>query len=529
MTLLIRRNPFADESFLGYMLALTELNCGNSITEILTSAGLYLRGTDETKGLLFKPNLVLEPLALITDTDPTTLSSLLYSRQNPAKAREVICSVNGKPIHQYLLRPKAARFCPACLATYNYYHRSWDVALITTCIEHSCRLLDHCPHCQKPVGWLRREQISECVCKFKLTESVPLPVLPAELSLTRYLLRLAGFSTIPTSTGILNQFDLLDFTRVLVFLGSHLSSDLAPIDRGRKMLHELPPDAYHTTVLQAFRALENWPHNYYEFLERLRETPKNGSKPLLTGVHKEFGYFYSDLFGKLKAQPCFTPLREAFLDYATTWDGGYLPNSLRHRAARYLSLAQTKTILKRDSHKIEEWIQDGTLRATTRSWGSKQLHLIYAEDVYRRQTALQQQVPTKKIAQQLQLNPRGVHRLVKADLLKIVSGTGQGKGSNLWFPPDAATELIAKLCQQEQRTPHVPRKRRLTWTATLSLLKQYGLTRDVFYEDVYQGKIRPCIALKGKGLKGLSFETAAIIKYARSYGKEISTQLTASN
>lgn len=529
--LLIRRKPFADESFLGYLLALTELNCGNSITEILTSIEKDLQHKDTISGFLFKAAPPLAPLAHLTGAEQADLLRLMYTRPSTAHSRDVICSFNGLPIHQYLLRTKQARFCPACLATHNYYRRSWDVALITTCLEHQCRLLDLCPRCQRLVGWTRRDRITECVCGYKLTDSATIPVAPEELALTRHLFHLTNLP-VPTTTqsvyepaGILRDLDLLAFTQVLSFIGSFMNGELALAERSRKLCNELSADDYHATILRAYRVLENWPSNYFAWLETLRKMPKKMPRQAATGFAKEFGYFYDTLFGKLKKQPAFEPLRQAFLDYAVTWDGGYVsfltPTHLEGRSVKYLSQAQTKAILKRDSRFVDAWIQDGTLRAITRQWGTKKLCLIDAEDVARLQKALQQQVTTKILAQQLQLTLKGVYHLVQAGLLKPMTHTRQIRCGKVLFPGNTAQDFIAALCQQEKRLPQVAKQQRLTWQETLSLFKRYGITRAKFYEDIYCGKVSPCLVRKGAGLDGLSFETAAILRYMSSQGKKM--------
>lgn len=527
--LLIRRRPFADESFLGYLLALTELNGGNSITELLTNIKGDLQHKDMISGFLLKTAPPLMQLSHLTGAEQAELFRLMYTRPSTAHPREVICSFNGLPIHQYLLRTKQARFCPACLVAHNYYRRSWDIAMVTTCLEHQCKLLDHCPRCQRPVGWTRRDCITECVCTFNLTDSAIVPVAPEEMDLTHHLFHLTNLS-VPTTTpstyepvGILRELDLLAVTQVLSFIGSFMNGELALAERSRKLCNELSADDYHATVLKAYRVLENWPTNYFAWLETLRQTPKKMPRQAASGFAKEFGYFYDTLFGKLKKQSAFEPLRQAFLDYAVTWDGGYVsfltPTHLEGRSVQYLSQAQTKTILKRDSRFVDAWIQDGTLRAITRQWGTKKLCLIDAEDVARLQKALQEQVTTNILAQELQLTLKGVYHLAQAGLLKPLTHTRQIRCGKVLFPGNTAQDFIAALCQQEKRLPRVAKQQRLTWQETLSLFKRYGITRAKFYEDIYCGKVSPCVARKNAGLDGLSFETAAILGYMKSQGK----------
>jgi hypothetical protein len=65
----------------------------------------------------------------------------------------------------YRVRPSHGfQFCSRCLADdiTPYFRRRWRLAFTTVCLDHHCRLLDACPHCDAPVTLRRSPMTSPC-------------------------------------------------------------------------------------------------------------------------------------------------------------------------------------------------------------------------------------------------------------------------------------------------------------------------------------------------------------------------------
>ena len=91
------------------------------------------------------------------------------------------------------------QYCPQCLAEDEtaYFRINWRFAWHTTCLKHSCVLLDRCPHCQTAIQFHKRTyqtpSMRHCaVCNLSLTEApaqhAPTSVLQLQESIDQMLL-----------------------------------------------------------------------------------------------------------------------------------------------------------------------------------------------------------------------------------------------------------------------------------------------------------------------------------------------------
>lgn len=48
-----------------------------------------------------------------------------------------------------------AQVCPQCLSNEGFAREAWDLAPVTVCPEHRCRLIDECRACRQPFAWSR--------------------------------------------------------------------------------------------------------------------------------------------------------------------------------------------------------------------------------------------------------------------------------------------------------------------------------------------------------------------------------------
>src|SRR5215210_4650818 len=185
--LLFSGEPLPDESFVGYLLRLVELNDFDSlswalqIAEILDRAHYY--------GFVFDSSLNLAPLISLTGVEEVKLRGMLYHTAVVKRRKMGDYLVFGRAVPQYAIRPERSKLCPGCLRESPYARRIWDLIPITVCPIHKCLLLDECPTCKARITWLRT-RISHCKCGADWSEYDPPAVGEPELEVTKQIYRL---------------------------------------------------------------------------------------------------------------------------------------------------------------------------------------------------------------------------------------------------------------------------------------------------------------------------------------------------
>jgi hypothetical protein len=126
--LLLRSKPKPDESFMGFILRLTELNEYDNPAWIVREAGIGYPHNNST--VTSHKLLDLSGLATFTDVDIADLVSLRYpvDKQSSATNRRLFF---GLTVPQYVIRLKHQKVCPRCLLDAAYIRRIWEFALVT--------------------------------------------------------------------------------------------------------------------------------------------------------------------------------------------------------------------------------------------------------------------------------------------------------------------------------------------------------------------------------------------------------------
>lgn len=264
------------------------------------------------------PAAVLDGLAERTPTvasriQATTLRSYegrLYLRHNPYGNTDWVLPLG---IYHRMHRRCGLLFCPGCLrrdGANPYYRTRWRLALSLACPACGVRLHDHCPGCQAPVIFFRKDlghklelpdvPLSHCFrCGFDLasaeTVRAPASVLRAQTEWERILIE--GW-TEAVSYPHLYFFVLHQLVRVLSSdrtacaplqqaLAQQAGPDLPEVVVGRlraaRSFEHLPFDARWAVLQQAHWLLTEWPHRFVYFMKHHRIA----STPLLQGLSLE--------------------------------------------------------------------------------------------------------------------------------------------------------------------------------------------------------------------------------------------------
>ncbi len=172
--LLVRAKPEKDESFMGFVLRLTDINTFTSPFWILERLGDYQDALHAGCSFVLGAQMNLVPLSELTGVDEKELESLRYP---PVRVNSHFDEhwFHGSAVSIYMLRMRHPKVCPACLKQANYCRNVWDLAPATVCAIHSCLLLDECPNCQK------KRTRSNFIIQNALNKSCHIELTPREL------------------------------------------------------------------------------------------------------------------------------------------------------------------------------------------------------------------------------------------------------------------------------------------------------------------------------------------------------------
>lgn len=276
--LLISGKPYPDESFMGYFLRLTEQNGYDSLSWIFQMADVNYDGTRQAIMSAFEVSKRLSGLAQLAAISLIELIKLTYNRVRGTDGLPLHYFF-GQPVSQDLIRANRPKICPDCLSELSYCRRVWEFSAITICPTHRRLLIDECPKCKRRISWSRKT-VTVCSCKFDWRESPASPVGEQELRLTCHIYQLyglpaAGLEAQTFSEPIL-RLSLNDLLRVLFFVAGQqrgLSSATS-----RHLIAAGKSQNFHSVLTKAYSVLENWPINYFRFLDRRRIQERDVSR-----------------------------------------------------------------------------------------------------------------------------------------------------------------------------------------------------------------------------------------------------------
>lgn len=263
--LLFIAEPFHDESFIGYIMRLCEMNGIPEIRWILRLAGLK-KIYDYTYKFSSDFRVDTKILSSISNTDEAKIKSLLY-RHEFGRTRHITGNilVFGALVPHRFVRRENPKICPACLREKNYLRKVWEISLITACPIHHCFLLDNCSNCLNKIEW-KRTKISLCHCGFDFREFEDFPVDSNELRLAKYFYQefsLSHESEIISFDYPLNTLNLDNLLELIFFVATHCAGEFSGADISLKFNNA----ELHQFLNKAIQVFDNWAVNYYKFIE----------------------------------------------------------------------------------------------------------------------------------------------------------------------------------------------------------------------------------------------------------------------
>jgi hypothetical protein len=135
MRLLLRPKPDKGESFIGYLVRLTELNGYDTPSWILSLSGIDYMELQWTFAFIFSKSKGLEKLAHLTNNALSDLNPLLYLPADSSQGYTTEHEYNfyGALLNRSIIRPHCPKICPECLLQFGYCRRLWDCSLMSAC------------------------------------------------------------------------------------------------------------------------------------------------------------------------------------------------------------------------------------------------------------------------------------------------------------------------------------------------------------------------------------------------------------
>lgn len=324
--LLTTDKPKSDESFLGYIVRLTQLNhC--------TKPSWILHAASGRRDDLFTPPFVsssypnLLSLAQLCGVSEENLYRLLYIPVTPTteKLRKSTYWVFNSSVPRCFIRAYYSKVCTLCLRETGYIRKIWDLSPVTACTIHKCLLIGECPGCGSLITSLRNN-VGVCVCGFDWRLTVPTTVQDSDLIVTRqiqWLCSVAASRSVYGPLGRGNPLTKLNFASLMRLLSLIARCQKEALDKkSRTHLTTRTVFEVHGLLNKAIDIFNDWPERYYSFLgwcRSLNQKTKSGG-----GVIKDFGIFHHGINYQLTS-PDFDFMRTSFQEYLiTSWDGGYV-------------------------------------------------------------------------------------------------------------------------------------------------------------------------------------------------------------
>jgi hypothetical protein len=516
--LLITATPYDDESFVGYLLRLTERNHYETLSWILQLAEIrnYAQGKFS---LTFISSLNLSPLEKLTGIEGDKLRRLPYS---PVKAggKRYNYSIFGNSVPPYMIRLRYPKICPCCLMESVYLRKIWELAAITVCPVHKSMLLDECPSCNKRITWSRNE-ISKCKCKFDWRECEPLIVGGEELKVAKQVYRLCNLISEDGTNSRRSRIDcplyeleLDQYLSSLFFIAGQFNGVMDT--RGKRVATSLRNSEIHTLLHKAREVFENWPNNFFTFLDWKRAT--NPDARHVRGLRRDFGQYKSALYVQLSSS-CYSFLREAFEEYiAVYWEGGYTTalsrlNENARLKKRYLTKIEVKRMLNVTPKSVDRLIAAGKLLVAKQGQSVPKIVLIEATSAQQFHEKLKGALNLRQTEKRLGLYREPVLQLVEDGLLNPLRGPTVD-GCNKWqFSREEVNDLLGLLISKVQQADRLNKGETLDLENTLRKLRRIGCNYVTLAKAILQGEILPCGKRREPGISGLLFSAEQITNY----------------
>lgn len=524
--LLRRAEPKPDENFMGFILRLTEFNGYDTPSWIMQESGI---GYPSSRCITTTPNQIdLSTLATLTNVELSNLESLRYPVDSLSGSilRKLFY---GFPVQQYVIRPNHLKICPQCLCETAYIRRIWELVLVTACPIHGCLLLDKCPNCGKRITWARSE-VAVCSCRYDWREYNSDVVAASELQVAQQIYRLCRLRVEDANTGRgdtdqinpLYGIELQHFVAALVFIASQLDGKACKkgarlIDTtGKNFARNKQNAEIHVLLCKAWSVFNNWPDNYFQFLEWRRVHIPSGRSQF--GLNRDFVQYKSALYYQLASEQL-DFMRTAFEEYLLTrWDGGSVShlrriNQLLRLRSRYVSRKEAKKLLCLTGEGVDRLIAKGKLKAIVRANKGYRIILIDRSSLESFKSEVENYLNLKQVKKMLGVTKPRVFEMIEYGLLNPLKERVVDLRSDLTFSENEIKSLLATLSGKLSKTAPEAGGTSISFPEALRKLVSVNIGIAQFIQLILEGAILPVGLNTKPGLASLLFSGSQIESY----------------
>lgn len=513
--------PYPDENLKGLTVRATEEN-GYDMSSALTTLANVVEDF-RTKRTIYTEQKWKNLSEMFNIDVPTLrdLACLTGIEETPPKAYNMF----GHKIHKYSVRVGAPKVCPECLREKEYIRKIWDLGAFTCCPKHGTLLIDQCPKCGNAIWW-SRGRVSVCPCGQDWRD-IDLPqVSETGKILSRLILKVCGLwkSNEAADEGMRgektgNPLSSVGLSEMLCAVYFIAGQQHGVVDAtGKHYAVKLPHKELHEALTNAVSVFENWPHNYFKFLEECKDRHYTGERQ--AGLYKDFGMFYDPLFIR-KGNPLPDFMRDAFKQYITTqWDGGYAGRcgSLSFddlKGKTYMTKWETMKYLGVSLQTVNLLHKKGYLKGPYYPWVNRSRIMIEADSV----RELKERWDKSKNAQQageiLGVGRIAVVSLMKSGCLAAIQGpilTGQLE----WKFEVCEVETLLQLALAKIPEGRMETTGCVSFHKAIQKLSKLSIEVGAFVKLIIDGKVRPTARGAGIGLSGLLFDANEISQFSRA-------------
>jgi TniQ protein len=519
-TLVLRAKPKRDESDIGFLLRLTEINSYDTAYWIVKEARLPL-ATLHGYSFVSNPAVSLLPLAQLTGLNLKDLSELIYHPTSNEQGGPAF----GHSVSKYMLKRHRPRVCPECLRQSNHCRKHWDFPAVTSCPLHDSMLLEECPACCQQISWARKgASLCRCGADWRETRT---PLLPEhESCVSRLVYQKLGL--MPTShansqSNPLYNWSLPYVLEALFLIASHREGHLDT--RARHILAKKQIQKIHKDLLRAFLVFESWPINFYQFLDQVR--CRNSSSRSKTGLYADFGSLYVKLYGpRSLSSRSAQVIRNEFEKYLSNhWDEGYLAKAIwlkpENAEGKYIGMVNAARVLKIHPQVLSRFVSKGKLSAVVKKNGRTRLFLVDATSVEKLRLERARYLSLERAARFLGICQFNLLRLVEHSLI-VPTESPTADIKKIWkFDKDILGGFLTKLSSKTKSSRLRDHSELQPFSRVLGLmnkkLSSSGGGIQILIDDILRGKLVPRKRRADKaGITGLSFSRQEVKTYLKA-------------
>jgi hypothetical protein len=482
--LLVRPNPFPDESLLGYIARLSEVNGYKSPKDILK----IFQSIDYqfTSNLPKRIYMNSDPLMELTGKSYSTLKPMIYARMDYHKYKFMNSAVAFR-----MIEPCRPKFCPLCLREKSYYRIIWDFSLVTVCPAHKCLLISNCPECNSELD-IYLNGFGKCKCGFDLRETQAVEELSeTEFRITEHVYLLLGLRT--------SESDLIRFHNPLINFSLDEFSLL--IDYFSKLLLRMYDTEdnpnyrktsnynWHVALQTALAIFDNFPQNYLLFVQEQIKAPCFADSE---HDYASFSRYYPSLHNA-SPDSSWSFIYKAFIEniYSLLKKNSIVSKKKRYiPQARYIPIAEAQKNLNVTKKEFKFLLSTGQLDVKYLDWREK--HLFVKSDSY---LIIKSEkltwIKDSELASQLDISDELVKQLAYDGYLPIKMQDYSSEYIYYYFEGDLFIKLLSWLRSRIKNKPLLNRDKLLDFEEIEETLNPDIQLLSNFVGLCIKGKIRP--------------------------------------